>query len=100
MFTNFFDDEVKCIMDGAVWERDLAYKCYCRAILYLEMFDFDRTILYANYTLGYLHHDGKWSRFVKSDKLRLQAQSLLKVTPSMRDFHKWCFRNGVIKYRG
>jgi hypothetical protein len=100
MFTNVFDVEMRCLFFDEeiqfdykehIWranfDRLIAYDAYQVAVH--NRWLFDRTILYTNFTLKYLRHDAKWDRFVKSDMLQKKTQSLLKVTPSVRDFHKW-----------
>ena len=99
MFINVFDVERRCTyfdvrvqdhykihMRSAVFDRLMAYEAYRVAVR--NMLWFDRIMEYANFTLQYLRHDERWNRFVKSDKLQQKTQSLLKVTPTMREFHK------------
>ena len=100
MFTHVFDIEMKCLffderiqghykayMWSAVFEREWAYGSYAVAISHVTRFD--RAIMYSTFALDYLRHDEKWNKYVKSDKLEQQAQSLLKAASSMREFHEW-----------
>ena len=100
MFTHVFDIEMKYPLDymriqchykayiwSATFERVMAYEGY-RVAMH-DLMRFDRTIEYANFALQDLRHDEKWDKYVKSDKLQQKAHSLLKVTPSMREFHSW-----------
>ena len=90
----FFDERIQRNYKEYIWyavfSRDMAYESYRVAIF--SGFRFDRAIVYANFTLDYLCHDEKWDRFVKADKLQKKAQSLLKVTPSMREFYAMRFK--------
>jgi hypothetical protein len=95
---NRFQYEYNAYMAPAILERDLAYKSYHTATRYLTTFDYDRSIFYANNVFAYLRDDEKWVFVVKSDKLQKKAQSLLNLTLSVRDFHKWRFEKGEIKY--
>lgn len=85
----FFDERIQCnyefYIEDAVFDRLMAYDGYRVATKNLMWFD--RTMEYAGRTLNYLFHDEKWDRYVRSDRLQQQAQSLLKVTPGMREFH-------------
>lgn len=87
----FFDERIQCdyefYFENAASDRLVACAAY-RVATKNRMW-FDRTMEYAGYTLAYLRHDEKWDMYVKSDRLQQQAQSLLKVTPSMREFHAW-----------
>ena len=102
MFTNVFDVfdmEMKSIffkkkiqyhymthMSYAICDRLIAYEAYRESVK--DRMRFEHTMVYAGFTLQYLRHDKKWDKYVKSDKLQQQAHSLLKVTPSVREFHK------------
>ena len=106
MFTNVFDVEMKRLFFDERLQRD--YKEHIWTANFHRLMAYDSyhvavripryTIQYANVALYELRHDEKWDRFVKSDMLQKKAKSLLKVTPSVRDFHELRFRKGVIKY--
>jgi hypothetical protein len=100
MFINVFDPTMKSVFfdlmilwddEEHVWsatfDRLTAYEAYRVAVK--NMMWFDRIMEYAGHALRYLCHDEKWDRFVRSDKLQKKSQSLLKVTPGMRQFHAW-----------
>ena len=100
MFTHVFDVEMKRVFfderiqynyktyfESDFMSRRMAYDSYAMATFDVTIFD--RTILYSTCALEYLRHDKKWDKYVKSDKLQQQARSLLKVTPSVREFQKW-----------
>lgn len=112
MFTNVFDVfdmEMKSIsfsemiqyhymthVSYAVSDRLIAYKAYGEAVK--NRMRFEHTMVYAGHTLVYLRHDEKWDKYVKSDKLQQKAHSLLKVTPSVREFHKWRMSKSTTNY--
>ena len=85
----FFDERIqsnyKEYIWSAVFERVIAYESYGVAVH--DRMRFDRTIEYANFALQELRHDEKWDKYVKSDRLQQKTHSLLKVTPTMREFH-------------
>ena len=100
MFTNVFDVEMKRLFFDeriqrhykfyiwdAVFDRLMAYEAYRVAVK--DLMRFEHTIQYAICALKNLRLDKKWDKYVKSDKLEQKAHSLLKVTPSMREFHEW-----------
>ena len=95
---NRFQYEYNAYMAPAILERELAYKSYHTATRYLTTFDYERSIFYANATFAYLSDDEKSVFVVKSDKLQKKTQSLLDLTLSVRDFHKWRFKKGEIQY--
>lgn len=112
MFTNVFDVfdmEMKSIffkemiqyhymthVSYAVSDRLIAYSAYGEAVK--NRMRFEHTMVYAGFTLQYLRHDEKWDKYVKSDKLQQKAHSLLKVTPSVREFHEWRMSKETINY--